>query len=145
MRSRALAVLLTVVAVTRVEAQSRGSGGNSATAATAPATKSAGPAEERAQLPGRDGPAEPRHGILGAPGAAPDANGPTRLGASALTAPISAGERSGGASTWQSGDGVRSATSADVRQARQQQAPDLEYVGGNGAKPAEDQQGKGKR
>ena len=39
--------------------------------------------------------------------------------------PVDMGESYG---VWRSGDRVRSASSADVRAARQQQAPDLEWV-----------------
>jgi hypothetical protein len=109
MTRRGIATALALVAAVRAEGGSRGSNG---TASTAPATKSAGAAAETAELPGRDGPIEPRHGILGAPVE------------SVATAPP----------TWRSGDRVRSRSSADVRQARQQQAPDLEFVGAADAK-----------
>ncbi len=81
----------------------------------------------------RELPILPQHGLFGAPGAAQDALGPSRLGPRAES-PVrgSYGEaaRSTGEtySAWKSGDRVRSASSADVRAARQQQAPDLEWA-----------------
>ncbi|MFL5261461.1 MAG: hypothetical protein ACJ79L_03510 [Anaeromyxobacteraceae bacterium] len=148
---RGIGAAVVVLAAAQVEAEAVGPGA-SGRATAAPVTKSAGPALEQAQLPGRDAPAEPRHGILGAPGSAPDAYGPTRLGYDARGTPSSMGASAPGASsagsaasTWHSGDRVRSQTSADVRQARQQQAPDLEFVAA-GAKGADAQQtGKGDR
>jgi hypothetical protein len=124
----AWAVLVAAVPGAQVEA--RGSGGK---ASAAPPTKSAGPRSELAERPPRDMPIEPRHGLLAAPGAAPDALGPSRLepGAPRAVAP-SYGEsapRESRGGTWQSGDRVRSPNSADVRLARQQEAPDLEFVG----------------
>jgi hypothetical protein len=126
-------------------AQSRGSAG---TSDAAPRTKDAGPRQESAQEPGGTLPIEPRHGLLGAPGAAPDADGPSRLGREApTTAAPSYGEAPapiGGAlgrtmsRTWQSGDRVRSPSSADVRLARLQEAPDIE-------RPADDRQGEARR
>jgi hypothetical protein len=144
---RGIAAALVVLAGARAQAVGPGASGR---ATAAPPTKSAGTAAEQAQLPGRDAPVEPRHGMLGAPGGAPDAYGPTRLGYDARGTASSTGANAPGASvgsassTWQSGDRVRSQTSADVRQARQQQAPDLEFVGG-GAKGNDTQPGKGTR
>jgi hypothetical protein len=108
----------------------RGSSGNTR---AAPETKSAGAASERSAEPERDLPIEPRHGIFGAPGAANDAYGPSRLGAgSPRTTLPSYGERAEGEGrsyeAWQSGDRVRSPSSADVRLARRQDAPDLEFA-----------------
>jgi hypothetical protein len=139
MTGRGLAAALAVVAAARADGGSRGSNGR---ATAAPATKSAGTAAERPDLPGHDGPIEPKHGLLGAPGSAPDARRETFT---------SAGEGSPGesgvtaSSKWQSGDRVRSQSSSDVRQARQQQTPDLEFVGGGAAHAkTQDAQGAGK-
>jgi len=140
---RGFAAALVVLAAARVEAAGPGASGR---ATEAPATKSAGTAAEQAHLPGHDAPAEPRHGMLGAPGSAPDAYGPTRLGYDARGTMSATGGAAGSASsTWQSGDRVRSRTSADVRQARQQQAPDLEFVGAGAKGDDSHQTGKGKR
>jgi hypothetical protein len=112
-------------------AWSRGAEGR---ATAPPPTKSAG--DERAVRPARDAPIDPRHGLLGAPGAAPDPDPASRLGAAAPPSgsygeAARAGRGSGAiSSTWHSGDRVRSADSADVRLARQQEAPDLEFVDG---------------
>jgi hypothetical protein len=144
MRRVIIACVGLIVAVGAQSAE-RGSSGK---ASAAPPTKSAGPRSERAALPPRDLPIEPRHGLLAAPGAAPDALGPSRLGPSApRTVAPSYGESApreprGGtiSSTWHSGDRVRSPSSADVRLARQQEAPDLEFVaeaqGGARGQPA---------
>jgi hypothetical protein len=142
---RGIAAGLVVLLAARVEATGSGSSGR---ATAAPPTKSAGPAREEALLPGHDAPAEPPHGILGAPGSAPDAYGPTRLGYDARGTPSSMGASAvtgAASSTWQSGDRVRSQTSADVRQARQQQAPDLEFVGAGARGDDAQKTGKGKR
>ena len=117
-------------------AQPRGSGSGRA-ASTEPVTKDAGPSAEAAVLPARDLPLDPRHGMLGAPGSAQDQEGPSRLGrrANREVGPSSYGESArqgaGGGEAyepWRSGDQVRSPSSADVRAARQQQAPDLEWA-----------------
>jgi hypothetical protein len=124
-------------------AQSRGSG-SGRLSSTAPVTKDAGPPAEAAALPARDLPLEPRHGFFGAPGAAGDQDGPSRLGrhGDRATAP-SYGEAArqvaaGGevSDAWRSGDRVRSLSSADVRAARQQQAPDLEWASAGGTSGA---------
>lgn len=113
------------------DAQSRGSAGSPF---TSPVTKSAGGAAERANQGERELPIEPRHGVLASPGSAPDAYGPTRLGPDAArpSAPMygeaAKGDTGTVSSTWHSGDRIRSYTSADVRSARQQQAPDLEIT-----------------
>ena len=137
MRNAALMSLAVTMLLTAnlaaAQARGSGSGGN---ASTPPATKDAGPAAESATLPARDLPIEPRHGFFGAPGAASDALGPSRLGSHgdrAVTPSYgeAAPQVSGGGEpyqTWRSGDLVRSRSSADVRAARQQQAPDLEWA-----------------
>lgn len=102
--------------------------GSGRSSVTAPATKSAGVAAERAEMPATDPLILPRHGLLGAPGAALDAAGPSRLGAPSDRIAI-VGEMP---DSWRSGDRVRSASSADVRAARQQQAPDLEWASRHG-------------
>lgn len=130
-----LAVLLVA---TQAAAQARGSGSGFG-AATAPVTKSAGPPIEAPYLSAEDLPVTPRHGMMGAPGAAMDQLGPSRLGPHGerglvpeygeappeMGGAVDMGESYG---VWRSGDRVRSASSADVRAARQQQAPDLEWV-----------------
>ncbi len=103
--------------------------GSGKSSVTAPATKSAGAAAERAEMPASDPLILPRHGLLGAPGAALDASGPSRLGAPSDRIAI-VGEMP---HSWRSGDRVRSTSSADVRAARQQQAPDLEWASRQGA------------
>ncbi len=123
------------LAAAPARAQRRGEGSHGGWPDTEPSTRSAGPAEESAYAPTGDLPLSPRHGMMGAPGAAPDAYGPSRLGAhgEGLVAPSPGVARSpsgpeevtGG---WRAGDRVRSASSADVRAARQQQAPDLEWA-----------------
>ncbi|GEJ55391.1 hypothetical protein [Anaeromyxobacter diazotrophicus] len=105
-----------------------------------PATKSAGPEAERAASAQQQPPRFERGlGMLGAAGAAPDRRGELRLGGfGRLRAPSAAasyGEAAsagGGASyqAWKSGDQVRSTSAADVRSARVQQAPELEWAGG---------------
>jgi len=101
--------------------------GSGALSTAPPPTKDAGTAKELAELPSRDHPIEPRHGILGAPGAAPDTFGPARLGAVPERPRWpSYGETVG--TDWRSGDQVRSSTSADVRATRRQSAPDLKWA-----------------
>lgn len=109
--------------------------GTGQNAATPPATKSDGPSYERAHLPARDLPLSPKHGMLGAPGGGGDAEGPSRLGAHAEspTKP-SYGEEVSEPDLWRSGDLARSPSSADVRAARKQEAPDLEWASGSPAK-----------
>jgi hypothetical protein len=123
-----------------VPGKGRGTGRDST---TSPPTRSAGTAAESAGLAAHDLPFSPRRGLMGAPGAAPDEAGPARLGGH--------GERSwrpsfgesaqpgpGGGEAyepWKSGDRIRSWTSADVRAARVQQAPDLEWAP-SGGKPS---------
>ncbi len=135
------ALLAGALAASRADAQHMGAGSGKS-AVTAPATKDSG-ADERPELPADRPPIEPRHGILGVPGAAQDSAGPSRLGAPAdRSARPSYGEsaEAGAGSdeaheTWRSGDLVRSWTSADVRASRQQQAPDLEWTTARGAAP----------
>ena len=126
----------------------RGSGADST---TPPVTKSSGGAQESATLGGaRDQPFSPRLGLLGAPGAAQDSGGPERLGGHGERSyrpsfgEAAAPGGSGGESyePWKSGDRVRSASSADVRAARQQQAPDLEWAPPPDAGPGADARGE---
>ncbi len=126
------------------EAQVKGPG-TGTYAWTSPVTKDAGPPEEKALVRARDEPYEPRHGLFGAPGAAPDAAGPSRLGPLSERAwSPSYGENEQGPAagesyaTWKSGARIRSWSSADVRSARQQQAPDLEWVAAGVSAPAPD-------
>ncbi len=133
-----LALVLLLVAPPAL-AQRRGTGSGRAPG-TAPPTKSAGPPEEAAHRPSPDPVLLPPHGMMGAPGAALDSLGPSRLGPHGETSVApSYGEAaqrgSGGGESyqaWKSGDRVRSTSSADVRSARQQQAPDLEWASANG-------------
>jgi hypothetical protein len=131
MKKLALAIPLALLLAGRAAPQPRGGGrGESATAL--PAVTGAGPREERADLPGRDLPIEPRHGLLGAPGAALDRMGSSRLGPSApLGRRISYGQLPPGAPLFDtpSGDLIRSWSSSDVREARKELAPDVQIVG----------------
>ncbi len=115
-----LAAVLTVALPGRALAQVRGSG-SGALSDTPPVTRGSGTAPERAQLPIRDSQIVPRHGVLGAPGGAPDAYGGSGPGRAALRAGAEPGPE------WTAGDRVRSNSSAEVRAARVQQAPDLEW------------------
>ena len=131
-----------ILAASQADAQHLGSGSGKSSV-TPPVTKSRGTASERAELPSGDLPIEPRHGMLGAPGAAQDPAGPSRLGGHAERAarPFYGESAEAGASggetheAWKSGDLVRSWTSADVRASRQQQAPDLEWASARGTAP----------
>ena len=124
--------LAALVSASPAQAQRRGEGsGRSST--TLPATRNSSADE---MPPATDMPVTPRHGFMGGLGTAPDPLGASRLGAHAEHAvrasygesaqPGAAGAESYQA--WKSGDRVRSHSSADVRAARQQQAPDLEWV-----------------
>jgi hypothetical protein len=138
----AAAALACALAAGGAAADTRGSGSRWPSTTTLP-TKNAGTGEERAELPARDLPIEPSHGLLGAPGAAPDQAGPSRLGprspevARGAEAPEvyqpATDQPAQAYGTWKSGDRVRSASSADVRSARGQQAPDLEWASTRGA------------
>jgi hypothetical protein len=116
--------------------QARG-GGVGWTGGEPPPTKSTGPtAEQAASLQVQPPRFERGLGLLGAAGAASDYQGPWRLGGYGRSTfpPIapSYGEAAGGSSpfeAWRSGDVVRSTSAADVRAARMQQAPDLEWTG----------------
>jgi hypothetical protein len=128
--------LILVVAQGRAHA-SKGSGSGERASWTAPVTKDYGVADEASERTTGDTPIQPRHGLMGAPGAAQDAEGPSRLGPHVERAGRpSYGEEAHGqgtgqtSQTWHSGDRVRSPSSADVRAARQQQAPDLEWAKG---------------
>ncbi|HUK65562.1 MAG TPA: hypothetical protein VLV17_01955 [Anaeromyxobacteraceae bacterium] len=130
----ALACVVSILAFpSSIYAQAESTGaGSGRNAATPPVTKSAGPPREEAHLPARDLPLEPRHGMLGAPGSAVDGEGPSRLGSHSdrSTAPSYGEGGPAGPGWWRSGDRARSASSADVRAARREQAPDLEWAGG---------------
>jgi hypothetical protein len=136
MRAAHLALVVTLASLgsplARADGESTGSGSGKP-AETPPVTKSDGPGLERAALPARDLPLEPRHGMLGAPGAAVDEAGPSRLGSHGdrSTAPNYGEAGARGPAEWQSGDRPRSLTSADVRAARREQAPDLEWAKGS--------------
>lgn len=144
MRTRiwiAAVAVATAVAAEPAGAQTRGAG-SGWSAATPPVTKSDETPTEASRLPTRDLPIEPRHGVLGAPGAAFDSAGPSRLGRHGTRSvrPYYGEEAqaSGGEpyQAWVSGDRVRSWSSADVRAARQQQAPDLEWATASGHVPS---------
>ncbi len=128
-KSAALALTL-ALAATKAGAQERGRGSGES-ADTAPTTKDSRDTE-RAERPASDPLVAPRHGLLGAPGAALDSAGASRLGPPsdriAMAAEIP--------DSWRSGDLVRSHSSADVRAARQQQAPDLEWAAQRRASPS---------
>lgn len=119
------------------ETRGRGSGLPST---TPPATRSQGAKLERDEARPRGQPSSPARGILGAPGAAPDALGPSRLGPYGAPPPPYGAAATGSDpvhSSWISGDRARSASSADVRAARRLVAPDLEIVGGPRERGAE--------
>ncbi|HET9598630.1 MAG TPA: hypothetical protein VFP65_23840 [Anaeromyxobacteraceae bacterium] len=127
MRRRLLTATLAAALAGTAAARGTGTGASSATYGP---SRGAGGTAEQAQLPLRDSEMVPRHGVLGAPGAAPDALGGSRLGRRDLDPLQNAGE---GNATWTAGDRVRSVSSADVRAARVQQAPELEWAGTGGA------------
>jgi hypothetical protein len=139
-KTRRVAAVFAVVWTTWAGAQARG-GGVGWTGGEPPVTKSAGPEAERAANLQQQPPQFARAlGLLGAAGAASDPQGPWRLGrygrASWPSIAPSYGEAAqlgpGGGSSyeaWKSGDLVRSTSAADVRAARGQQAPDLEWTG----------------
>ena len=135
MRTQIVAGVLLLLLASPVAAQRRGTGSPGASSGTPPPTNDGAhsTASESSTGSGHDLPILPRHGMLGAPGSAPDALGPSRLGAhDESSARRSYGEAAPGTgqaySPWKSGDRVRSFSSADVRAARQQQAPDLEWA-----------------
>ena len=134
----AVAFALALPAAHGEEPPLRGAG-TGRSASTAPVTRSDETTSDAARLPARDLPIDPRHGLLGAPGAALDSDGPSRLGGHAERAQRSSyGEAAQGADipdSWRSGDLARSKSSADVRAARQQQAPDLEWAGQGSGPP----------
>ncbi|HTT72076.1 MAG TPA: hypothetical protein VMG32_12710 [Anaeromyxobacteraceae bacterium] len=135
MRTKTSLALLALLALAsgraRADDLTTGSG-TGRNAATPPATKSDGPAYELAHLPAKDLPLTPPHGMLGAPGGGGDAEGPTRLGAHSESPAVpSYGEEVSEPDRWRSGDLARSPSSADVRAARQEQAPDLEWASGS--------------
>jgi hypothetical protein len=117
-------------------AAARGSGSGEP-AWTPPETKSAGPAAEASHSRSRGTDFERGLGLFGGYGAAKDSLGPWRLGryGGSSTSPSygeAAQRGSGGGTTyeaWKSGDLVRSTSAGDVRAARMQQAPDLEWLG----------------
>lgn len=136
--TRGVAAALLAAWAAAAGAQARGAG-LGWTGGGPPATKSSGPSGERASsLQQRPPQFDRRHGMLGAAGAAPDQQGEQRLGgfrghASAPSYGEAARQASGGGEyaydAWRSGDLVRSTSAADVRAARVQQAPDLEWAG----------------
>lgn len=138
MRWKTMAVvgLAAALAFGRAAADERGRGSSGWTADAAPVTKDTR-ALGRANVPIPTPSVDLRRGFFGGTGAAQDANGPSRLG------PVTerhAGRSYGEATPpsgymeqgWRSGDRVRSASSADVRAARGQQAPDLEWARSEG-------------
>lgn len=132
MRSAITVGLFVWLAASPAAAQRLGTGTAHASPVTAPPTRN-GASLEAGARPAPDLPLAPRHGMLGAPGAAQDALGPSRLGGHGeRSARSSYGESAPGTgeaySSWHSGDRVRSSSSTDVRGARQQQAPDLEWA-----------------
>ena len=127
-RARALAaILLATLALPAAAARTKGTG-SGRSSATPPPTKDTGHAYERALRPERPPVFDPALGMFGALGAARDALGPSRLGGRGefSGAPADNAESYAG---WKSGDRVRSVSANDVRAARVQQAPDLEWAG----------------
>jgi hypothetical protein len=154
-KTRWAAALATAGWVSLAGAQSRG-GGEGLTGGNPPPTKNAGPEAERASLlQQRDPRFERGLGLLGAAGAATDRRSAWRL--EGLPRPYgtsvapsygeAAQQASGGGQSyekWKSGDLVRSTSAADVRSARLQQAPDLEWTGAQ-ASPDEGNETYGKK
>ena len=143
MTTRGLAALTLAGWAASAGAQARG-GGVGWTGGPPPVTKSTGPDAERAASPLQPPPQFERGlGMLGAAGAAPDHRGGLRLGgfgrSYAPSVAPSYGEAAQPSSSvasyeaWKSGDRVRSTSAADVRAARGQQAPDLEWAGAQAA------------
>lgn len=130
MRIGTLAAVLAVALAAPAAAGAQRGEGSGRSSVSPPPAKSRGPAEVRPELPARDLPVTPRHGLLGAPGAAMDRQGASRLGPRAPTRPALAGP--GPLPTLPelapSGDRIRSASSADVRASRRQVAPDLTFA-----------------
>ncbi|HEX7488301.1 MAG TPA: hypothetical protein VF341_05305 [Anaeromyxobacteraceae bacterium] len=100
-------------------AQARGTG-SGRSSVTQPATKGAGPAAERASMRPLPPSFDPRPGYMGGMGAAQERGGP--LGPRADLAPPLEAARA------RQGEALRSWSSNDVRAARVQQAPDLNWV-----------------
>ncbi len=142
MRTWSLAGLMLLLVAVPAAAQRRGTGLTRGSAAAPPPTQNSGDTAASVSSTGavHELPILPQHGFFGAPGAAQDALGPSRLGPRAESpvrgsygeAAPSTGETY---SAWKSGDRVRSASSADVRGARQQQAPDLEWASAGAGPP----------
>ncbi len=134
---RIAVALLTAAALTpaRGLAQTRGSGTTWDSAAPSP-TRNEPPATKASRPPSEGKSFDDRRGLLGAPGAGQDKLGGSRLGVRAEVQPIPP------EGSWVAGDRTRSLSSADVRAARAEQAPDLEWVTaqgteGQGAAPSE--------
>lgn len=125
------ALLASLLAATAAAAQQVGEGSGKSSV-TPPPTKDSGSRGEGAEMPISTPAIEPRHGLLGAPGAALDSAGPSRLGPPPDRISIVAEMPD----SWRSGDRVRSLSSSDVRAARRQQAPDLEWAPAQRASPA---------
>lgn len=138
MRAATALGLLVLLVAAPARAERRGTGTRDADSTTPPPSEYPPARLESTVAPARDLPAIPRHGMMGSPGAAQDALGPSRLGPHGeQPSRPSWGEAAPGTgqsyARWHAGDRVRSASSADVRAARQQQAPDLEWASGGDA------------
>ena len=120
MTGRWLAGVAGVLLAGAAAAQARGMG-SGRSSVTQPATKGEGPAAERASMRPLPPSFDPRPGYLGGMGAARESGGP--LGPRADLAPphLEAAQA-------RPGDALRSWSSNDVRAARGQQAPDLEWA-----------------
>ena len=135
---RWLAGAAALLVASAAAAQTRGMGSGKSSAMPS-MTKGSSSSAERAARPSRPPDFDPRPGYMGGMGAAPEAGGPLGPRSDVSQRP-SYGEgaqrgSSGGESyqTWKSGDVVRSWSANDVRAARVQQAPDLEWAGSAGS------------
>ena len=98
--------------------------GSGKSSTTPPATKNGGAAMERDAKPPRPPDFDPRPGYLGGMGAAQERGGPLGPRGDLAQKPSQAQ-----AAVQPAGDVIRSWSSSDVRAARVQQAPDLNWAG----------------
>jgi hypothetical protein len=120
MTGRWLAGVAGVLLASAASAQARGMG-SGRSSATQPATKGEGAAAERASMRPLPPSFDPRPGYLGGMGAAHERGGPLGPRADLTPPPLEAAQA-------RPGEALRSWSSSDVRAARVQQAPDLEWA-----------------
>ncbi len=144
---RWLAGVAALLVASAAAAQARGMGSDKSSV-TPPVTKSGGPDAERAAMPSRPPSFDPRPGYMGGLGAALERGGPLGPRSELAKKPShreAAQPGSGGGEsyqTWKSGDIIRSWSANDVRAARVQQAPDLEWAGAAGPNQGAETYGK---